>query len=162
MGQRMKHTFSVLVENKFGVLARVAGLFAARGFNIESLAVSPTNEPVLSQMTIVVDAADERVLEQIKKQLNKLVDTIKVQDLTGEDFIDRELVLVKVAADAQSRPQILEVAQSLEAKIDEAATSAITLEVVGDQNKIHTLLELLEPFEIKEIVRTGRIAMNRK
>ncbi|MFH1245115.1 MAG: acetolactate synthase small subunit [Candidatus Omnitrophota bacterium] len=158
----MKHTFSVLVENKFGVLARVAGLFAARGFNIESLAVSPTNEPALSQMTIVVDAADERVLEQIKKQLNKLVDTIKVQDLTGEDFIDRELVLVKVAADSHSRPQILEVAQTLEAKIDEAAAGAITLEVVGDQNKIHTLLELLKSFEVKEIVRTGRIAMNRK
>lgn len=158
----MKHTFSVLVENKFGVLARVAGLFAARGFNIESLAVSPTNDPALSHMTIVVDAADERVLEQIKKQLNKLVDTIRVQDLTGEDFIDRELVLVKIAADARSRPQILEIAQTLEAKIDEAATGTITLEVVGDQNKIHTLLELLKSFEVKEIVRTGRIAMNRK
>lgn len=158
----MKHTFSVLVENKFGVLARVAGLFAARGFNIESLAVSPTNDPALSHMTIVVDAADERVLEQIKKQLNKLVDTIRVQDLTGEDFIDRELVLVKIAADARSRPQILEIAQTLEAKIDEAATGAITLEVVGDQNKIDTLLELLKSFEVKEIVRTGRIAMNRK
>ncbi len=129
----MRHTFSVLVENKFGVLARVAGLFAARGFNIDSLAVSPTNDPTISHMTIVVNAPDERILEQIKKQLNKLVDTIKVQDLTGEDFIDRELVLVKVTVTTKTRPQ----------------------------NKIHTLLELLKPFEIKEIVRTGRIAMSR-
>lgn len=158
----MKHTFSVLVENKFGVLARVAGLFAARGFNIESLAVSPTNDPTVSHMTIVVDAPDERILEQIKKQLNKLVDTIKVQDLTGEDFIDRELVLVKIAVDAKIRPQVLEIAQSMEAKIDEAAANAVTLEVVGDKNKIHTLLQLLKTFEIKEVVRTGRIAMSRK
>jgi len=158
----MKHTFSVLVENKFGVLARIAGLFAARGFNIDSLAVSATNEPAISQMTIVVNAPDERILEQIKKQLNKLVDTIRVQDLTGKDFIDRELVLVKVEVNSKTRPQILEIAQTQEAKIDEAATNAMTLEVVGDANKIHTLLELLKAFEIKEIVRTGRIAMSRK
>lgn len=158
----MKHTFSVLVENKFGVLARVAGLFAARGFNIDSLAVSPTNEPTISHMTIVVDAPDERILEQIKKQLYKLVDTIRVQDLTGEDFIDRELVLVKVEVNPATRPQILEIAKTMEAKIDEAAKNAMTLEVVGDANKIHTLLELLKAFEIKEIVRTGRIAMSRK
>ena len=157
----MKHTFSVLVENKFGVLARVAGLFAARGFNIESLAVSPTNDPTVSHMTIVVDAADERILEQIKKQLNKLVDTIRIRDLTGKDFIDRELVLVKVAVDQKTRPQLLEIAQTMEAKIDEAGTCAVTLEVAGDANKIHTLLELLKNFEIKEMVRTGRIAMSR-
>jgi acetolactate synthase-1/3 small subunit len=158
----VKHTFSVLVENKFGVLARVAGLFAARGFNIDSLAVSATNDPEVSHMTIVVDAPDERILEQIKKQLYKLVDTIRVRDLTGEDFIDRELVLVKVAVDAKIRPQLLEIAQTLEAKIDEAASDTMTLEVAGDSNKLHTLLELLRPFEIKEIVRTGRIAMSRK
>ena len=158
----MKHTFSVLVENKFGVLARVAGLFAARGFNIDSLAVSPTNDPAVSHMTIVVDAADERILEQIKKQLNKLVDTIRVQDLTGKDIIDRELVLVKVTVNPKTRPQILEIAQTVEAKIDEAGTNSMTLEVTGDENKIHTLLELLAAFEIKEIVRTGRIAMSRK
>jgi len=158
----VKHTFSVLVENKFGVLARIAGLFAARGFNIDSLAVSPTNEPTISHMTIVVDAPDERILEQIKKQLYKLVDTIRVQDLTGEDFIDRELVLVKVEVNPKTRPQILEIAKTMEARIDEAAKNAMTLEVVGDANKIHTLLELLKPFEIKEIVRTGRIAMSRK
>ncbi|MBL7084492.1 MAG: acetolactate synthase small subunit [Candidatus Omnitrophica bacterium] len=158
----MKHTFSVLVENKFGVLARVAGLFAARGFNIESLAVSPTNDPTISHMTIVVNAPDERILEQIKKQLNKLIDTIRVQDLTGEDFIDRELVLAKVKVNEKTRPQILEIAQTMGAKIDEAASSAMTLEVIGDANKIHTLLELLAAFEIKEIVRTGRIAMSRQ
>jgi acetolactate synthase-1/3 small subunit len=158
----VKHTFSVLVENKFGVLARIAGLFAARGFNIDSLAVSSTNDPSISNMIIVVNAQDERILEQVKKQLNKLVDTIKVQDLTGEDFIDRELVLVKVEVQPKTRPQILEIAQTMEAKIDEAATKTVTLEVVGDQNKIHTLLELLKNFEIKEIVRTGRIAMSRK
>jgi len=157
----MKHTFSVLVENKFGVLARVAGLFAARGFNIDSLAVSPTNEPEVSRMTIVVDAAEERILEQIKKQLNKLVDTIRVQDLTGEDFIDRELVLIKVEVSPKIRPQLLEIAQTMEARIDEAATNTMTLEVVGNSNKIHTFLELIENFQIKEIVRTGRIAMSR-
>ena len=112
----MKHTFSVLVENKFGVLARVAGLFAARGFNIDSLAVSPTNDPAVSHITIVVDAADERILEQIKKQLNKLVDTIRVQDLTGKDIIDRELVLVKVTVNPKTRPQILEIAQTVRLK----------------------------------------------
>ncbi len=158
----MKHTFSVLVENKFGVLARVAGLFAARGFNIDSLAVSPTNDPAVSHMTIVVDAADERILEQIKKQLNKLVDTIRVQDLTGKDIIDRELVLVKVTVNPKTRRQILEIAQTMEAKIDEAGTNSMTLEVTGEKNKIRTLLELLAAFEIKEIVRTGRIAMSRK
>ena len=158
----MKHTYSVLVENKFGVLARVAGLFAARGFNIDSLAVSPTNDPEVSHMTIVVNAPDERILEQVKKQLNKLVDTIKVQDLTGEDFIDRELILVKVQVNHETRPQILEIAQTMEAKIDEAAASAMTLEVVGDANKVHTLMELLRDFEITEMVRTGRIAMSRK
>jgi acetolactate synthase-1/3 small subunit len=158
----MKHTFSVLVENKFGVLARVSGLFAARGFNIDSLAVSSTNDPSVSNMIIVVNAQDERILEQIKKQLNKLVDTIKVLDLTGEDFIDRELVLVKVEVQPKTRPQILEIAQTMEAKIDEAVAKTVTLEVVGDQNKINTLLQLLESFEIKEIVRTGRIAMSRK
>lgn len=158
----MKHTFSVLVENKFGVLARVSGLFAARGFNIYSLAVSPTSNPEVSHMTIVVNAPDERILEQIKKQLNKLVDTIRVQDLTGEDFIDRELVLVKVQVDHKTRPQILEIAQTMEAKIGEAASDAVTLEVIGDANKIRTLMELLVDFEIKEMVRTGRIAMSRK
>lgn len=158
----MKHTFSVLVENKFGVLARVSGLFAARGFNIDSLAVSPTNDPSVSHMTIVVNAPDERILEQIKKQLNKLVDTIRVQDLTGKDFIDRELMLVKVEISPKTRPELLEIAQTMEAKIDEAATNTMTLEVTGDANKIHTLLELLKNFEIKEIVRTGRIAMSRK
>ena len=158
----MKHTFSVLVENKFGVLARVAGLFAARGFNIDSLAVSPTNDPAVSHMTIVVNAPDERILEQVKKQLNKLVDTIKVQDLTGKDFIDRELMLVKIAVNPKTRPQILEIAQTIQAKIDEAAAGAVTLEVVGDTNKLHTFLELLKDFEIKEMVRTGRIAMSRK
>ena len=157
----MKHTFPVLVENKFGVLARVAGLFAARGFNIDSLAVSPTNEPMVSRMTIVVDAAEERILEQIKKQLNKLVDTIRVQDLTGEDFIDRELVLIKIEVSPKIRPQLLEIAQTMEARIDEAATNTMTLEVVGNSNKIHTLLELVKNFQIKEIVRTGRIAMSR-
>ncbi len=158
----MKHTFSVLVENKFGVLARVAGLFAARGFNIDSLAVSPTNDAAVSHMTIVVDAADEKILEQIKKQLNKLVDTIRVQDLTGKDFIGRELLLVKVAVNAKTRPQILEIAETLQAKIDEAAANTVTLEVVGDTNKLHTLMGLLADFEIKEMVRTGRIAMSRK
>ena len=156
----MTHTIALLVENRQGVLARISGLFSGRGYNLESLTVGVTSDTSVSRITLVC-AGDDAVIDQIKKQLNKLVDTIKVIDLTGENFIDRELVLVKVAVDSKNRPQLLEIAQTMEAKIDQAATGAITLEVVGDQNKIRTLLELLNNFEIKEIVRTGRIAMSR-
>ena len=157
----MKHIISVLVENKSGVLSHVAGLFSSRGFNITSLAVGETQDPTVSRMTIVVDA-DERILEQIMKQLHKLIDTIKVQDLTKEDFIDRELVLVKVDAKAQNRSEIMQVANAFRARIVDVSPRSLTIEVTGAQGKIDAILELLREFGIKEIVRTGRIAMSRK
>lgn len=157
----MKHTISVLVENKFGVLARIAGLFSARGFNIDSLAVGETEDPTVSRMTIVVDA-DDKTLEQVKKQLRKLIDTIKVQDLTKEEFIDRELVLIKVNITPKTRAEILEVANTMEAKIVHAGKSTLVVEATADSGRIKSLLEILRPFGIKEIMRTGRIAMSKK
>ena len=155
----MKHTISVLVENKFGVLARIAGLFSARGFNIDSLAVGETEDPTVSRMTIVVEG-DEKTLEQIKKQLNKLIDTIKVVDFKEGEFVDRELIMVKVAVTAKTRKEILEAIDSASARVVSAGTRSISVEAVGDHNSIKALLELLRPFGIAEVVRTGRIAMS--
>ena len=154
----MKHTVSVLVENKFGVLARIAGLFSARGFNITSLAVGETEDPTVSRMTIVVEG-DEKTLEQIKKQLNKLIDVIKVVDFREGEFIDREMILVKVAVTVKNRKEILEAVDSIGAKIANAEPKSISIEAVGEEKKIKALLELLRPFGILEVVRTGRIAM---
>jgi len=153
-----KFTLSVLVENKFGVLARVAGLFSARGFNINSLAVAETEDPTVSRMTMVVDA-DEKTLEQIKKQLNKLIDVIKVIDLTKKDCIDRELVLIKVKINAKTRDKVVQAADSLNAKVIDMGRDSLTVEEVGDMKKINATLELLGSFGIVEIVRTGRIAI---
>ncbi len=155
----MKHTISVLVENKFGVLARIAGLFSARGFNIDSLAVAATEDPIVSRMTIVTEG-DEKTLEQIKKQLNKLIDTIKVVDFNAGEFVDRELVLVKVNATTKNRKEVLKAIDSVGAKVVNAGAKSISVEAAGDHNQIHALLELLRPFEILEVVRTGRIAMS--
>ena len=157
----MKKTISVLVENHFGVLTQVSGLFSARGFNIDSLAVGETGDPTVSRMTIVVDG-DEKTLEQVKKQLNRLIDVIKVIDLTDEDFVDRELVLVKLKMDSTSRSEILQIADTFQAKIDDAKKESVVIEVSGDQNKIKSFIEIMKPFGIVEIVRTGRIAMGRK
>lgn len=154
----MKHTISVLVENKFGVLARIAGLFSARGFNIDSLAVGPTEDPSVSRMTIVSEG-DDKTLEQIKKQLNKLIDVIKVVDFKDGEFVDRELVLVRVAVNAKNRKEVLEAVEASGAKIANAGSRSITIEAAGDQNGARSLLELLKPFGILEIARTGRIAM---
>ncbi len=154
----MKHTISVLVENKFGVLARISGLFSARGFNISSLAVGETEDPTVSRMTIVVEG-DDKTLEQIKKQLNKLIDVIKVVDFKESEFIDRELILIKVAVSAKNRKELLEAVESFGAKIENAGSKSISIEVAGDQIRIKALLELLRPFGILEVVRTGRIAM---
>lgn len=153
-----KFTLSVLVENKFGVLARVAGLFSARGFNINSLAVAETEDPSVSRITIVVKA-DEKLLEQIKKQLNKLIDVIRVIDLTQKDCIERELVLIKVKADAPARDKIMRVLDSLNAKVLNTGTGSLTVEEIGDSKKINATLELLRPFGILEIVRTGKVAI---
>ncbi len=154
----MMHTISVLVENKFGVLARISGLFSARGFNITSLAVGETEDPSVSRMTIVVEG-DEKTLEQIKKQLNKLIDVIKVVDFKDGEFIDRELILIKINVGSKNRKEVLEAIESIGARIESAGSKSISVEVAGDQNKIKALLELLRPFGILEVVRTGRVAM---
>src|SRR3989338_8104875 len=131
----MRDTISVLVENKFGVLARISGLFSARGFNIDSLAVGETEDPTVSRMTIVVEG-DDKTLEQIKKQLNKLVDVIKVVDFKEGEFVDRELILIKVAVNSKNRKEVLEAVESITAKVVNAASNSISIEVTGDQTKI--------------------------
>lgn len=156
----MLHTISVLVENHFGVLTRIAGLFAGRGYNIQSLTVGPTEDETISRMTIVVEG-DQAVLEQVKKQLNKLVDTIKVTDLTGEQYIGRELALIKVQAGIKERAEVFQIADVFRAKVVDISHSVMTLEVSGTTDKISALIDLLEPFTIKEMARTGRIAMAR-
>lgn len=156
----MKHTIAVLVENRFGVLARIAGLFSSRGFNIDSLAVGETEDPTVSRMTIVVDG-DEKILEQVTKQLNKLIDTIKVLDLTGEDFIDRELILVKVHAPSSVRSEILQIVDIFQAKIIDVKSTTVTVEVTGNGHKIKGILDLLKGYGIKEMVRTGPVAISR-
>ncbi len=156
-----KFTLSVLVENKFGVLARVAGLFSARGFNIDSLAVAETEDPAVSRITMVVKA-DEKILEQIKKQLNKLIDVISVADLTGKDCINRELVLIRVKINDKIRDKVIQAVDSLGATVVDMGKDFLTVEKVGDIKKINATLELLRPFGILEIVRTGRIAIQAK
>ncbi len=157
----MKHVISILVENRFGVLARISGLFSARGFNIDSLAVGETEDPTISRMTIVVEG-DERILEQITKQLHKLVDVIKVQDLTKEEYIDRELVLIKLKVTSRNRSEVIQIVDTFRAKIVDVNPETLTVEVTGDQSKIDAVMELLSPFGIREVVRTGRIALARK
>ena len=155
----MKHTISVMVENKFGVLARVAGLFSARGYNITSLAVSETLDPGISCMTIVVDAKDETILEQIEKQLNKLIDVITVTDVTKKEHVDRELVLVRVNYAAKDKAKLESLLRKFVAKLVQHKEDTAIIEAVGDQAQIKQLLEELGQFGIKELVRTGRIAM---
>jgi acetolactate synthase-1/3 small subunit len=156
----MKYVLSVLVENKFGVLARVAGLFSARGFNIDSLAVGETDDPTISRMTIVVDA-DERTFEQVKKQLNKLIDVISVQDFTKKDYIDRELLLLKINLNPQTRSHIIEIVELLEGRILHVGTKAICVEIVGNKDKVITALQLFKPYGIKEVMRTGTVAISK-
>lgn len=155
----MKHTISVLVENKPGVLARVSGLFSARGYNIASLAVSETLDPAISYMTMVVEAEDEKVLEQIKKQLNKLIDVISVTDFTKKEHVDRELVLVKVNYSAKDKAKLESALNKYVAKIICIKGDSAIIEAVGDQEQIKQLLLNLNQFGIKELVRTGRIVM---
>ncbi|MBP7216769.1 MAG: acetolactate synthase small subunit [Candidatus Omnitrophica bacterium] len=155
----MRHTISVLVENKFGVLARVAGLFSARGYNIASLAVSETMDPLVSYMTIVVEAKDEAILEQIKKQLNKLIDVISVTDFTKKEHVDRELILLKVECAAKDKKKLESVLHKYVGKLVYHKGSVAIVEVVGDQHQIKQLLDSLEKFGIKELIRTGRVAM---
>lgn len=156
----MKHTLAILVENRSGVLSRVASLFSRRGYNIESLAVGVTEDPKTSRMTIVVDG-DDHVLEQVTKQLNKLVDVIKVSDIGGDDSVERELALIKVSADVSARTEIIQIADIFRARIVDVAPKSITVEVTGDETKIQAIEKLLRQFGIKEMVRTGKIALVR-
>jgi acetolactate synthase I/III small subunit len=156
----MRHTVSVLVENEFGVLSRVSGLFSGRGFNIESLTVAETLDPSVSRMTIVTSGNDQ-IVEQILKQLNKLVSVIKVVDLTGADTVDRELALIKVNADPETKAEVLRLVDIFRAKIVDVAPRCYTIEMTGDEEKIKALIQLLKPIGIREIVRTGRVAIAR-
>ena len=155
-----KHTLSVLVENKPGVLARIAGLFARRGFNIDSLAVGPTEYPDVSRMTIVVNVEDNP-LEQVTKQLNKLINVLKIVELEPAASVSRELLLVKVKADLQTRSQVLEIVQLFRAKVIDVAADAVTIEATGSVEKIDAFLRVLEPFGVKELVQSGMVAMGR-
>ncbi|NOZ64721.1 MAG: acetolactate synthase small subunit [Caldiserica bacterium] len=156
----MRRVVSVFVENKFGVLSRIAALFAARGFNIESLAVAETDEPGFSRMTIVV-TADERLLEQVMKQLRRLIDVIKVEDMTEKEHVDRELVLVKVNAPPAKRGEIVELADIFRGKVVDVSVNTITIEITGAEGKIKSFLSLLRNYGIKELIRTGKIAISR-
>ena len=155
-----RHTLSVLVENKPGVLARVAGLFSRRGFNIDSLAVGPTEHPEVSRMTIAVNVEDSP-LEQVTKQLNKLVEVIKIVELDPSDAVERELLLVKVKADAATRSQVIEIIQLFRAKAVDVGPDSITIEVTGDPGKLAAILRVLEPFGIRELVQSGKVAVGR-
>ena len=156
----MQHTISVLVENEFGVLARVASLFSGRGFNIDSLSVAPTNEEGLSRMTIVT-RGDDNILEQITKQLNKLIDIIKVIDFTDGSAIEREMALIKVSAEDDSRAEVLRIVDIFRAKIIDVTPKSYTIEATGNPLKIDAILELLRPLGLKELVRTGSVAIGR-
>ncbi len=156
----MKHTISVLVENKFGVLARISTLFAARGFNIDSLAVGETENPDVSRMTIVV-RGDDKILEQVEKQLNKLIDVIKVRDFLEVPRVERDLALIKVKVDKTTRSEILQIVDIFRANIVDVSPDSAIVEVTGDEDKLEALIKLLKPFGIKEMVRTGTVAIAR-
>ncbi|MEI7474422.1 MAG: acetolactate synthase small subunit [bacterium] len=157
----MRHILSVLVQNEAGVLSRIAGLFSGRGFNIESLTVAPTNDNEYSRVTIVT-SGDDAIIEQISKQLNRLINTIKVVDITQENYIDRELILIKVSAKEEKRSEILRIAEIFNANIVDVSPKTYTLEVSGDEMKVRSVIELLRPLGIKEMVRSGKIAISRE
>ena len=156
----MKHTLAILVENKPGVLTRVAGLFSRRGFNIESLAVGVTENPDTSRMTIVV-SGDDHVLEQVEKQLNKLIDVIRVSDIPVDESVNRELALIKVGVDSATRAEVMQIVDIFRAKIVDVGAKSLIIEVTGDESKINAIEQLLRQFGVKEMVRTGKVAMNR-
>ena len=156
----MKHTLSVLVENKPGVLARVAELFARRGFNIESLAVGTTEKPDISRMTIVVDV-EEHSLEQVRKQLHKLINVIEISDLDPETSVAREMVMAKIKADPENRSEVIEIVDIFRGNIVDVARESITVEVTGNASKLRAFEDLVKPYGIKELVRTGKVALPR-
>jgi acetolactate synthase I/III small subunit len=155
-----KHTLSVLVENKPGVLVRIAGLFSRRGFNIDSLAVGPTEHEEISRMTIVVNC-ETRPLEQVTKQLNKLINVLKIVELEPTQMVQRELILIKIRADAETRSKVLEIAEVFRARVVDVALDAVTVEATGSHDKLEALVRVLEPFGIKELVQSGMVAVGR-
>lgn len=157
----MRHTISILVENKFGVLTRVAGLFSGRGYNIDTLNVAPTQNANTSRMTIVTHG-DDATLEQIVKQLNKLVDVLSVQDFREADCVDRELVLVKVSVDSGTRAEVMQITDIFRAKIVDVQPKTLTVEITGNESKIEKFLDLMKTFGVLELTRTGKVAMARK
>jgi len=160
-GQMKQHTISMLVENHFGTLNRIAGLFAAKGYNIDSLTVGPTEDETVSRMTIVT-RGDDQIIEQIMKQLHKLIDTIKVIDLTFDTYVDRELALVKVQSTTTTRMEIMQVAEIFRAKVVDISPKTLTIEATGTQPKVDAIINMLKPFGIKEVARTGRVALKRE
>ena len=157
----MRHTISVLVENKFGVLTRVAGLFSGRGYNIDTLNVGPTHDSKLSRMTIVTHG-DEATVEQIIKQLNKLPNVIKVQDFGAGESVDRELVLVKVTVDSKSRAEVMQITDIFRAKIVDVQPKSLTVEITGSESKVEKFISLMQSFGVLDLTRTGKAAMPRK
>ena len=157
----MRHTISVLVQNKFGVLTRVAGLFSGRGFNIDSLNVAPTHDPSMSRMTIIT-RGDDATLDQIVKQLNKLVDSLEVQDFRDGEYVDRELVLVRIGVDSQSRAEVMQITDIFRAKIVDVQPSSLTIEITGSEAKLSKLLGVMDNFGVQELTRTGKVALPRK
>ena len=157
----MRHTISVLVENKFGALTRIAGLFSGRGYNIDTLNVGPTQDPNTSRMTIVT-RGDDATMEQIVKQLNKLIDVLEVQDFRDYEYIDRELVLVKVSVNSESRAEVMQITDIFRAKIVDVQRESLTIEITGGESKIEKFVELMRSFGILELTRTGKVALPRK
>jgi len=157
----MRHTISVLVENKFGVLTRVAGLFSGRGYNIDTLNVGPTHDPKTSRMTIVT-RGDDATIEQIVKQLNKLVNVLSVQDFRDTDYVDRELVLVKVKVDSKTRAEVMQITDIFRAKIVDVQPQSLTVEITGNESKVEKFIELMKTFGVLDLTRTGKAAMPRK
>lgn len=156
----MKHTLAVLVQNQPGVLARIAGLFSRRGYNIESLVVGETEDPTLSRMTIVV-SGNEKVIEQVTKQLNKLIDVIKVSDITNDPKVDRQMILIRVAADAEVRGEIMQIADIFRCRIVDIGRKSLIIEATGDEEKVQAIIHSLKPFGVQEMMRTGKIALVR-
>ncbi len=157
----MRHTISLVVENKLGAASRIFGLFSSRGFNLESISVGESEEKDLYRMTIVT-RGDDAIVEQITKQLNKLVDVVKVSDLTLEDYIERELALIKVASNSSTRSEIMQIANVFRAKIVDISPRTLTVEATGTEDKINAIISMLRPFGLKEVARTGHVAMKRE
>jgi acetolactate synthase-1/3 small subunit len=153
-----KHTISILVENRFGALSRISGLFSGRGYNIESLSVAPTADPTVSRMTIVT-MGDDRVVEQIGKQLNKQIDVIKVWNVSQHDAIEREMILVRVSANEKNQDEVIRASQAFGAKVVDVSNSSMALEMMGDEQEVENFLNLLKQFGIKELIRSGTVAM---